>query len=346
MAQTHFFNNKKRTRRTLFIILAALCVVVLGVQFWRWQRPHYKTMNLSGYHSSDAKLAYKGYVVTSKSDHLYLVNTYTGESTETFIRSNWVDSMLEENVIVYSSIDHKTGICRFNPDTTKIESNYLILNDGAMRIDPSLVKLGDTYFLSSTRIEGTVNRADYEEENGIYTIELYASTDLENWSFVTAIYSKDQNLEDVELNADDGVLRIIFEQESVDKGPSSIHCIESPDQGQTWINDTVLINNGADNEPASFYISDNEFWLFYSSDIKQPGTSYEGSQAFLARYTLDYDLDKITPLKTNYDSQVLLYQAIVENGTATLLYAHDYLGEDDLCLENMGFFQIQENTSE
>lgn len=328
-------------QRLFLLAIGVLIIIILGVQLWRLQKPHYSDFKLDDFKSSDAKLAYSGYVITSKNNHLYLIDSNDLSISEHFIRSNWVDALLDENIIVYSNDRNETGICHFDPTTNTILDNTLILNDNLTRIDPSLVKFKDHYYLTSTVVEGTINRADYKTKNGIYTIQLFESVDLVNWNYITDIYSAENNLEDVEIDADKNVLRIVFEVETIDKGPSSIQMSESYDYGMSWSSPIVLISNGADNEPASFGKSDNEYWLFYSSDISNPGSSYEGSKPYLARFDFDFNLLNITQIKSENESQVLLYEAIVENGTATILYANDYLGTDDLCLENKGFLQIQ-----
>lgn len=332
-----------QTRYLVGFALALLCLALVGIQVWRWQKPHYNDMILEGFHSADAKLSYDGYVVTSKNNHLYLVNTKTHDISEVFIRSNWVDCLITDNVIVYGNLDRKIGVCHFDPKDASIINNYLIIDDGQPRIDPSIVKYGDRYFLSATHVQGTVNRASEDEPPGTYTIQLFTSVDLMSWSYIGDVYSAETNLEDIELYADNDTLRLIFEEETLDKAPSAILMIESEDMGQTWSDPITLIDNGADNEPASFYESDDEYWLFYSSDVHDIGASYEGAEAFLARYDQDFQLINITNIKTQSQSNVLLYQAIVENGTTTLLYSQDYLGSDDLCIENMGFAQMQRN---
>lgn len=346
---THDRNNKpdkikKKDNKTVWIfltILFLLCLVILRVQLWRTEKPRYDDINLTAFHTGDAKLAANGYLATSQESELELINTKTGKITKTGKNASWIDALLEENVLVVSDRDDQTTIYHFDTETGAIVSQKLIIDDGSLHIDPSIVKKDNMYYLTSTRIEGTVNRSDPNEENGRYYIELYSSPDLEHWTYEHEILTRDYNLEDVELNCDDGVLRLIFEQETVDKGPSSIRSIESTDNGASWGNERILIPQNADNEPASFAFTGEEYWLFYSSDYKNPGTSYEGASGYLTRYDKNMNLLSTTELSTKYRDQVLLYQAIVVNGTASVLYAHDYLNSNDLCLENIGFTQLQ-----
>lgn len=334
-------NIPKRVKNIIIIFVVLVIILISASFFIKYNNPRYSDFQLENFHSADAKLGYKGYVVTSKNNHMYLINSYTKEVNETFIRSNWVDALVDENVIVYASMDKAVGLCLFDPEDASITENYLIANDGSLRIDPSIAKLNNKYYLTTTVVEGTINRDNYYEDNGFYKVQIFQSEDLINWTLISDVLALESNIEDVELNTDNGYLQIIYEVETIDKGPSKIQLMESRDYGLSWSYPTTLINNGADNEPASFCKSDDEYWLFYSSDINRIGSSYEGSEAFLARFDTNLELLNIIQLNTDIESQLLLYEVLVNDGISTVLYSKDYLGSDDLCLETKNFTELQ-----
>ena len=164
--------NNKKTIACALTVLALLCIIIGAVQFWRMTNPHYTEVTLTGFQSSDAKLGYSGTIVTSKNNQLVLLNSETGAETTEDICAKWVDALLDENVIVYSNPKNEVGICRFDDESGAVTDNRTILNDAHLRIDPSITRLKDRYYLTLTKVLGTVNNADPRQANGTYTIEL------------------------------------------------------------------------------------------------------------------------------------------------------------------------------
>lgn len=297
-------------------------------------KKNYQNHELNEYHSGDSKFLTEDELIASKDGKLQILNLNTKEETPVNIESNWIDCLLNEKVIVYSNSKNQTGICQLD-DENKVILNQIIFEDETLHIDPSIVKIEETYYLTSTKIQGNVNNADLNQENGLYTVQLLRSKDLKHWEYVTDIVSKDQNLEDVELIDDFGILRLIFEKESVDKKESSICMMESQDNGLTWNNEKELIPNNADNEPASFYKQNDAYYLFYSSDIENPGKSYTGASGYVTKFDDRFSQVETKKLETKYTENLLLYQVIMTDESLTLLYSHDYLNRNDLCVENI-----------
>lgn len=93
--------------------------------------------------------------------------------------ANWIDILPEENLVVHASANKKVFITSLDDDQ-KIISSESILEEDILRIDPTIFKIEDTYFITLTKIIGNVNNADKTVKNGTYTVELYSSKDLHN----------------------------------------------------------------------------------------------------------------------------------------------------------------------
>lgn len=322
-------------KRVLYIILVLGITFILGYYVITHLQLAYYNMTIEEFGSGDAKLAEDAFVAASLKNRLTLIDTKNKKITRTKIKSNWIDCSLEENIIVYSNGLNQTGICTYDPETGQIEDDYIILDDGEHRIDPNILKIKEVYYLICTHVTGVENKSNFDEGKSRYTIELYNSTDLVNWSYVGDVYSSTSSLEDTDLFYEKGYLNVVFEKEYLDKGPSTINLVQSLDFGHTWTYPIALIDDGSDNEPASILQVDDEYWLFYSSDKYDQGASYDGAVAFVAKYDLEFNFLDVSEVPLEYRNNVLLYQAYLSDGYITLLYSHDYLGDNDLILENI-----------
>jgi hypothetical protein len=290
------------------------------------------------YHNQDAKFWKKDEVMTSKDGELHILSYANGKQVDTPIdgvKTNWIDGIPDENLIVYGNGDKEFGICKLNDDNT-VKSNKIIMSGGELKIDPSIIKVKDTYYLSLTTIEGTVNNADPNHENGIYTITFYQSKNLNDWEKIGQIAQEQHNLEDTELHYENGVFYLMYEKETVDHGDSSINVIRSNDMGKTWGDNVELIPTQHDNEPTSLVKTENGWELFYSSDKAHPGESYQGADCYEA--TFDNDFNRINDYQKINDGTskgVLLYDIEISKDKYTLLYTEDYMTDSNLVVKTV-----------
>ena len=285
--------------------------------------------------SGDAKFVSENMIMGGENGKLFFYDLSKGEKKDTEIYSNWSAILPEENVVVFSNSECETGICKLDDKQKIIWSEIIFSKDCDLRIDPAIVKIGDTYYLTSTRINGEINRADVNKENGIYTLSLYRSKDLKKWNYVGDVVKDNHNIEDIDLMNDDGKLRVIFERETIDKGASAIVTMLSEDSGKTWKDAVTLVDDGADNEPAALMKTDSGYRLFYSSDAQRKGESYEGASAYIATYDVDFKPVKSAMMTTEPKNGILLYDVIVEEDRAKILFSEKYLTVNNLIVEDI-----------
>lgn len=239
-------------------------------------------------------------------------------------------------VVAYSNHADETHILQIARDNWLNFSDKVVLTTDALAIDPILVKVEEGWLLTHTTIEGTINNPDPEGDNGTYTVKLYRSDDLENWEFVTDIISRKQNLEDGDIRCLDGVLYYFFEMEDYDKGPSKICVMVSENGGETWSEPKALISERSDNEMASCEWTGEGWRLYMSSDMEDPGASYQGAKVYYADYSPEF-----LPLGTCHHSSmpdneaVRLYEAKVIDGQLYFLFARNFLTDCDLLLRTI-----------
>ena len=285
--------------------------------------------------SGDAKFLSDNTIMGGEGGFLFFYRFDNRKKTMSDIRSNWSDRLPEENIVVVSDSDCETRICKTDANQRIVWVHPLFSKDCDLRIDPAIVKIDKTYYLTSTRINGEINRADPAKENGAYALSLYRSNDLMNWTYVRDIVNEKSNIEDIDLMNDDGKLRVTFERETVDKGASAIVTMVSPDGGSTWGEPVTLVDDGSDNEPASLMKTDSGYRLFFSSDAMRKGESYQGSSAYVTSFDPAFKPVKTDRLITKPESGVLLYDVIVKNDSVKLLFAENYLTDNNLIAENV-----------
>jgi hypothetical protein len=216
-------------------------------------------------------------------------------------------------------------------------SDEVILTSILLAIDPTICKVRDTYLVTHTTIEGTINNPDPNGDNGVYSLELYASYDLVNWEYRTTITSQKQDIEDIDMLYDEDTLYCIYEKENYDKGPSKICMRFSEDVGISWSEETVLIDNGGDKEFACILPEYDGWRIYYSSDKENPGVSYNGASAYSAFFDADFlhmpELDEKVNMKDNLS--VRLYEAKQIETKLYLMYAHDYMTDKDFVLKTI-----------
>lgn len=285
-------------------------------------------------HQSDDAKFYRDNQLVTSSEVLEIINT-VDKSIRLFpkYQASWVDCLAEEGLIVFSSTNMQVNVVKLNERGNQVDK-FLVCSGNELRIDPTIFKIQNKYFITCTRIEGAINNGDPMKENGVYTIELYTSSDLEHWEKVSNIIFANENLEDVDILVKADEIYVMYEQERYDHGPSDIMLISSKDLGNTWSETTTLIKRNADNEPAKLLFENDSFYLFYSSDKEDIGTSYDGAKAYVNIYNTDFILQEEHLLPTTVEKNMILYDVIIQDDDVVLLYAANYLQNRELHIDS------------
>ena len=293
---------------------------------------------LKKYANADAKF-YKDYIITSVDEGVLLMD-FKGKTIRTYegLKASWMYVYPEENLVIYSNHDNETHLLKLDGEMNQISDDVIIKSD-LLAIDPTICKVGDTYLVTHTTIEGTINNPDPNGENGIYTLQMYASKDLENFEHRSTIVSEQHDIEDIDMIVDGEHLYCIYEKENYDKGPSKICMRSSKDGGFTWSEEKILIENGGDNE-FSCMIREYDGWrIFYSSDQENPGVSYNGACAYSAYFDADFqymrELDQ--KIETKHSAGVRLYEVKPVGEKLYLMYAGNYMTDKDFVLESIEY---------
>lgn len=327
---------KKKTFLQLIIVVVLLLTVFLVsfLYFFLPKKNAHIVMKIENAHNGDAKF-YNDYIVTEEEGKLVIYDM-NGNQIKFFsdINAYWISCMPQENCIIYANADCQIGVLKIDDDFNII-SNQIIMTTANMQIDPALIKVHDTYYLTTTEIQGTANNADMNAENGTYTLHLFKSTDLNKWSLVQDVVTAKNNIEDVDIMYLDEKLYITFEKEIVDKGDSSLNVaiIDIAQENKTTI--TELLSANCDHEPASVTTIKNGFRLYYSCDKNYYGESYSGGQIFYSDYdTKGNPLSIDCPVETETQKGILLYEVKQgDYGRKYYLYSQDYLNEGNLIIE-------------
>ncbi len=290
-------------------------------------------------YNGDAKFLNNQYVVTQIGGKLAFINPH-GEIVKLHkeVNVNWCDVDRENRILVYGNLEKKIGICRFDEEFNILSNETIIEIQEDLGIDPSICKVDDKYYITVTHITGNINNADIQQENGNYSIRMYFSEDLKNWTEISKVIEAKQNLEDIDLNYYNDKFFLTYEKESYDKANSSINLLVSNDNGKSWEQNMVLIEENADNEPAVFEYFNHKFYLYYSSDIENLGTSYEGAKIYMQEY--NENLQCIgnpieIPLQNNIGN--LLYDVEKKENDLYCLFTQKYITESNFILEKTVF---------
>lgn len=284
-------------------------------------------------HTSGDTKFYKDNQLVSSSTVLEIIDT-DNMSVKLYPEylSSWIDCFVEENLIVFSSTNLQVNVVELDEHGNAVDS-FLVCTGDELRIDPTIFKIKDRYFITCTRIKGAINNGNPVHENGVYTIELYTSSDLEHWEKVTDVISANENLEDVDVLVCEDEIYVVYEQERYDHGPSDIMLISSKDLGDTWSEATALIKGNADNEPAKLLFENGSFYLFYSSDKEDKGASYDGAKAYVNIYNTDFILQEERLLPTTVEMNMILYDVLIQDDNLVLLYAANYMQNRELHID-------------
>ena len=291
---------------------------------------------LEKYANADAKF-YNEYIITSVDQGVYMLD-FDGNVVKSYegLKASWMYTYPEEGLVVYSNHDNETHLLRLDEQMDMIADD-VILTSELLAIDPTICKAGETYFVTHTTIEGTINNPDPNGDNGIYSLKLFASEDLVNWEHRTTIISEKHDIEDIDMIYYGNRLYCIYEKENYDKGPSKICMKSSEDAGITWSGEKVLIDNGGDNE-FSCILEEYDGWrIYYSSDKENPGESYNGAAAYSAFFDADFvhlsEYDEKVNMKDNMG--IRLYEVKELNDRLYLMFAHNYMTDKDFVLRSV-----------
>lgn len=290
---------------------------------------------LSRFHNADAKFL-GDKIITSVEEGICILNL-DGEIVRRLdgLSASWIYAQDRERVVAYSNHANETHILRLSENYEKLEDNTALITD-TLAIDPIIVKAGEDWLLTHTTIDGTINNPEPGGDNGLYTVKLYRSQNLEDWEFVTDIISLRKNLEDGDIRYADGVLYYFFEREEYDKGPSAICVTASKDGGETWSEVKELLPAGADNEMAGCERTETGWRLYVSSDYACVGESYQGASVYYADYTPDFEPVRTYRQSAMPDNQaVRLYEVKEIGGQLYFLFARNFLTDCDLLLRTI-----------
>ena len=317
----------------LLVLLFAVCIYL--VCFYQS-----KGFFLKKYANADAKF-YNEYIITSVDEGVYMLD-FTGKVVKSYegLKASWMYAYPEEGLVVYSNHDNETHLLKLDENMDMI-SDEVILKSELLAIDPTICKVGDTYLVTHTTIEGTINNPEPNGDNGIYSLELFASKDLMNWEHRTTITSQKQDIEDIDMMLDNKQLHdgkrlyCFYEKENYDKGPSAICMRYSVDEGMTWSEEHILIENVADNEMACM-IAEYEGWrLYYSSDYECVGESYNGASAYYADFDADFQcLSSYQKVDFRGNEGVRLYEVKELNENLYFMFSHNYSTDKDFVLKS------------
>lgn len=329
---------KVRTMRRMFFVLAfSLCLTGIMTGCGSKKQVGKIITEIKQLHSGDAKF-YKDDIITSVGGHLAIYDK-DGKLKKKFsdIDSNWIDCFEDEKIIVYGNGKKQIGILQLD-NHENAKKNEIVMETENLQIDPTILKVNGKYYMTATEIIGTVNNADKNAENGRYILHLYQSEDLSHWSHVSDVVDEKHNIEDVDVAYLNDKFYITYEQETVDKGDSSIHIAVSDDpDGKKFSNHQELIKANCDHEPATFVqLDSSKYRLYYSCDKNNRGESYQKSQAFYADFDKDWNIiSQDNLVNTETKNGILLYDVRAFDGKLQYLYARNYLTDCDLVVEEM-----------
>ncbi len=289
---------------------------------------------LDNLHNGDAKFYADNYIVTSINGKLNIID-FDGNIVKTFddINVNWLSVESSSQTIIYANFNNEVGILQLDSQLNIAYSN-IIAKAQNLSIDPTITKIDNTYFITYTEIDGTVNNGSSGTPNGIYTVKLYSSDDLINFHYITDVISDNHNIEDlVSLNIN-GTYLLFFEREILDKQSSSLEVIYSDDMGEHWSNPQILCQADSDNELGNILFKNNKFIMYYSSDILNPKASYDGASIFVKYFDKDFNLISKSASIEPFE-YTLLYDVLEYNNALYFVYSEKYSTESNLVLAEL-----------
>ncbi len=282
-------------------------------------------------HNGDVKFYDNKYIVGNDNGTLGIFD-FNGQRVRKYddIKLNWLSVEDTDNIIIYANSNKEVGILKLD-DSLNIILNEIIMRNDKMTIDPTILKINDTYFITVTTINGTINNSNPDKDNGIYSVDLYKSKDLLNWTHIDTIIRDNHNIEDLAAMNVNGTYYIFFEREIVDKGNSSLEVIFSNNKGTKWSSPKILCKAEADNELGNIIFYKNKFILYYSSDYLNKGTSYEGASIFVKYFDKNFENASSPKVYTEFSS-TLLFDVLKSDNSLYIVYNEHYMTQSNMVL--------------
>ena len=247
------------------------------------------------------------------------------KGTQPIVSSNWLDIIEDHGsllCVTASFKDKSLRLYKIDMQSLNVQLIATVLQyDEQLLIDPTFLKVEDKYFITYTQIKGNINNADISKQNGHYEVVLVASNDLIHWKKISSIVSEDTNIEDgfLYVEAAENSLCFLYEEETFDKNTSALKIKKSTDSGVSWQAPTTLLNATADQEPAAIFKCNEKRYLFYSSDLDNPGASYYGAKGYISSFSnINYTPDQ-TNIGLELDEGIILYDVMLNNNKMYLL---------------------------
>lgn len=282
-------------------------------------------------HNGDVKFYDNKYIIGNDNGTLGIFD-FNGQRVRKYddIKLNWLSVEDTDNIIIYANSNKEVGILKLD-DSLNIILNEIIMRNDKMTIDPTILKINDTYFITVTTINGTINNSNPDKDNGIYSVDLYKSKDLLNWTHIDTIIRDNHNIEDLAAMNVNGTYYIFFEREIVDKGNSSLEVIFSNNKGTKWSSPKILCKAEVDNELGNIIFYKNKFILYYSSDYLNKGTSYEGASIFVKYF--DKNFENVSSPKVYKEfSSTLLFDVLKSDDSLYFVYNEHYMTQSNMVL--------------
>ena len=290
-------------------LLSFVLSISVLMAFCSCNKPQYYVENyFEESHMWDTKIYDENTLVTGIDGMLAFVRD--GVSYITDVHANWIDAIPEEGIGIYGNGFNEIGIFEVNNIETCDVFCYTILNSDNLLIDPTIINVNGTYYITVTEIEGVVNNGDPDGENGHYTIHLYSSSDLKNWNFITDIDERDNNLEDLFIWQEDGDLFVLYEIESCNLMPSQIVMSRTYNGDMTsWSEPVQVIEPDSDHELAACLRTSDGYRIYYSCDVNNLGQSYQAGEVFYRDYDENFSQtdEHMIDFSEFYDGGLLLY---------------------------------------
>lgn len=320
--------NNKLIKTILILILAAfLCCSCT-------QRKTNIIMEIENLHNGNAKF-YNDNIITTVDGKLTMLDAEGNIIFKSGIAANWVNCIDKEGLIIYCNSQHVTGIAHVD-NNNHITSYNNIMETDNLQIDPAIINVNGTYFATVTEIEGPVDNYSTKSKYGIYTIHLYKSENLSDWTFVRDIVSENRNLEDVELFYENNSLYILYERERTERGKSEIYIAKSTDlSGTVWEEPKFILPADCDHEPAAIFKSKEGYTVFYSCDKNNPEQSYMGAEIMYAEFDNDFNIiQKDIKVSTKTITGILLYDVKLKDDKYYFLFSKNHFSDYSLILES------------
>ncbi len=283
--------------------------------------------------NGDAKFYDNDHIITNVGGKLEVIDFNGVQKKYDDISMNWFSIEKSDKTIVYSNANKTVNILRLDNKLNVIENNKIIESDN-LPIDPSIIKIGNTYYITVTIIEGNVNNADPKKENGVYTVRLFSSQDTKNWSYMGDILKDVHNIEDIVPYYINDKFYLFYEREEIDKGNSSLEAIYSENNGIDWSEPVVLKKADSDNELGNVLYNGKGFDMYYSSDILNKGASYDGASIYIRHYDNKLRQSGDESKISDYYG-ALLYDVKKNKNDILFLYTEKYITESNLVISRL-----------